>query len=229
MPVGLYVADDVPTPVTASVRDVVGSFHAGDLDHRGMVVSLDTWRVSTADANVAMTLLDLYDGTIAFRATMGRETLAVDLAVDTVTVLLEPGGTGLQVRYVQRDPGFAVQYTSDGATITYPDGTCEPDPDAALSLDERLTMGEQGRGPRIEVDAVFRLHDAPQLGRFRFRAIHTRSLICALVADRTEAAYEAVAGEALATLARVRHTVTDGEHAGRSYITSEIRVVGPVR
>jgi hypothetical protein len=211
------------SPTAAASTGVVGTFWDGMLNPVGRPVTLPTWRVSTAYPAVAVSLVDRYGGRISARHTRGEENIAVDLAVDVVHVVLEGGGRGLRVRFVARDPGQVIVYTSDGDTITYPNATTTPDPHAGYALADRISMARQGHGPRIEVDALFRLAADPDLGVFCYRAINSASLVWSLAEQDTETVYAAIGGPAAAILAKTAR-ITSG---GTPTVTTTITVLGP--
>jgi hypothetical protein len=218
----LRIAGRSPTP-TVSTDAIVGTFWDGMLNTAGRPVVLPTWRVSTADPAVALSLTNRYGGETSTRHTRGEENIAVDLALDTVHVVLEGGGRGLQVRYVARDPAQIIVYTSDGDTITYPNATTTPDPHAGYALADRISMARQGHGPRIEVDALFRLATDPDLGVFCYRAINSASLIRSLAEQDTETVYAGIGGPAAAILAKTGCITSCGE----PMVTTTITVLGP--
>lgn len=216
----------------AKVDDIVGTFRSGMKDAYGNPVSLDTWRVSTGDPEVADALMELFGGgKRSKREATGEEKIAVDLPVDEVRVILEGNGVGLRVRFVQRGDGFKILYTSDGETITDADGSTEPDPHAGLPLKERMALAKKGRGPKVEADLLFRLADDPGLGKFRFSA-SSPSFIWGLVFDKAEEAYENALEDGdglgvLALLGKEKVTLEKGPNAGTTFTKTTVKILGP--
>jgi hypothetical protein len=228
-------------PQRSVVSDVVGTFRAGRIDEDGNPESLDNWRVTTGDPEVADAIADLLKGTEPEEwETKGEENLQVFTEVDTIAIVLEDA-TAVRQRFIQRNRAGEIVYTSDGATKD--DGT--PDPHAQLSLAERLQLAKDGMGPALETTIWFRLDDAMgevelggqpakagDIGKFRFQSTGS-SIGKAVDRDQIEAKLEAagVPMRAKLTIEKVSFKAKSGPRAGKtvSYNTGALKLLGPVR
>lgn len=157
---------------------VVGSFRAGFLDGKEPK-SLDEWRVTTGDPEVADAIHALLGGEApAEWETKGEEALEVYTSAKSVSIVLE-GPNAVRQRFIQRNKAGEVVFTSDGAMRS--DG--ERDAHASLGLEERLKLATDGMGPDLETTVWFKLADSygeitlggsralpGDLGKFRYNS-----------------------------------------------------------
>lgn len=160
---------NLPKPAT-SFDDIVGRFRSGyTVD--GDPAPLTTWRVTTSDADVAKAIADMLNGSEPEAwETTADDNIEVFTDVAEVDIIIE-GRHGLRERMVLfRDN--KVVYASDGEFLLDVSGkpTGEPDPDAALTFQERKAKGRAGTGPSPDIDLYFRLAAAPELGLFAFKS-----------------------------------------------------------
>lgn len=230
-------------------EDVVGSFRAGYSDQDGNPHSVDEWRVTTGDPDVAKAIHGLLGGEEpAEWETKSEECLEVYTSAASVVIVLD-GPRAIRQRFVQRNRNNEVVYTSDGAIKD----TGERDPHAHLPLEERLQLATDGLGPSLETTIWFRLDDsvgevdiagepvkAGDLGKFRFSSTG-KSIGRQVERDRIEAELESYAedsedGEPVPVRAKLKiekvsFVAKSGPRAGKTveFNTAVIKLLGPVR
>ncbi len=131
--------------------------------------SLNEWRVTTGDPDVAKTIHELLGGDEPQEwAAKGEDNLEVFTASAEVAIVIE-NAKALRQRMVLWGRSGKPIYVSDGAHILDDSGnpTEEVDPDAELSFAERKAKKETGAIP--DIDLYFRLADEPDLGIFKFK------------------------------------------------------------
>jgi len=183
-----------PKPRQRFADDVVGRFRSG---HQlgGQPASLDEWRVTTGDPEVADKVYELLGGDApASWETKGEDNLEVFTAVPEVEIILADP-KALRQRMVLWSRQGKLVIDSDGET--YADGT--PDPDAELTFAERKKKGQDGLGPSPQIEVYFRLAAEPDLGIFKYQT-SSWSLASDLVRNQTEEELEEIDGPTLATL-----------------------------
>lgn len=216
---------DAPRPRQSFADDVVAYFHSGHTIGR-RPVSLDEFRVTTGDPEVAKTVHDLLGGHEPQEwATEKENNLEVFTASDSVEIII-PSAKSLRQRMVLWSSTGKLIVDSDGETLA--DGS--PDPDAELSFAERKAKGNDGMGPKPQIDLFFRLVEDPELGIFRYRS-GSWSLAEELAAYQIDAELEAIGGPARATLAleKVEYTAKRGPRAGQlvQYTKPTLKILGP--
>jgi hypothetical protein len=227
-------------------EDVVGSFRAG-YSENGTPKSLNEWRVTTGDPQVAAAIRDLLGGEEPTEwETKGEEALEVYTEAKAIAIVLEDPGAVRQ-RFVQRGRDGQIVYTSDGAMTD----KGERDPDAHLTLDARLKLADAGRGPSLETTIFFRLDDslgevnvggsraqAGDLGKWRYSSTG-KSIGKQVERDRIEQALIDYAEDndgpvpvrAKLTIEHVSFTAKTGQRAGQlvEFNTAVLKLIGPVR
>jgi hypothetical protein len=220
---------NLPKP-RASFDDVVGRFRSGyTVD--GEPAPLTTWRVTTADTDVANAVADLLSGSVPAvdEEAKGDDNIEVFTDVADVDVIIE-GPWGLRQRMVYFREGELV-YASDGEFILdeHNKPTDERDPDAALTFKERKAKAEAGDGPAPDIDFYFRLADAPELGLFLFKTT-SFSVAYDLALNRTSERLAEIGGQTTATLKLkpVAFTSRTGETKGQrvEYTATRIELTG---
>jgi hypothetical protein len=232
---------DQPRQKNSFADDVVGTFRAGHVDENGNPASLDTWRVTTGDPEVADAIADLLKGDApAEWDTKSEETLEVYTEASSVYIVLEDA-KAVRQRFVQRNRNGEFVYTSDGATKD--DG--EPDPHAKLSLNERFKLAADGLGPALETTIWFRLDDSMgdvtlggqparpgDIGKFKFQSTG-KTIGKAVLDNNIEDEIRDADGPVRAKLwiEKIRFTAKTGPRAGKlvEYNSAALKIIGPVR
>lgn len=223
--------------------DIVGSFRAGYAEN-GTPRSLNEWRVTTGDPEVAAAIHELLGGQPPQEwETKSEEALEVYTDAKAVVILL--GENSVRQRFVQRNRNGEIVYTSDGATKD----NGEPDPHANLTLEERFRLAADGLGPALETTFWFTLDDsegevtlggcparASDIGKFRYSSTGKtigkqvdRDQIEQQVADLLAAGAPAV--RAKLEIEHVSFTAKSGPRAGKvvEFNTARIRILGAAR
>lgn len=207
-------------PRQSFADDIVGRFRSGYvLDDRPQ--TLDNWRVTTGDPDVANTVYDLLGGDAPQEwEAKGEDNLEVFTASSEVKILLGKGAIRQKMALWGRN-GKPI-YFSDGETILYPeDRKGEPDPDAHLTFAERKQRAKDGIGAEPQVEIFFRLADEPDLGIFKFQS-SSWSLVSDLdhfgiEEELEDLAADSETGQVKATLKieEVSFTAKNGPRAGK--------------
>ncbi|UQA92850.1 recombination directionality factor [Streptomyces halobius] len=176
--------------------DYVGRFRAGQkLNNR--LVGLKAWRVTTGDPEVGKAVAELYGGAPQAWETTKEDSLEVLTDADAVKVIVDdPDAVTFRMAL----------YGMTGRPIHVCDGvefTDEEDPrngqpcGCPQTLQERKAAAKAERGPKPDQRVEFRLHDAPELGKFR---LMTGSWDFMKSLESVWRELEAVGGPALCTL-----------------------------
>ncbi|QNO12691.1 recombination directionality factor [Arthrobacter phage Snek] len=149
--------------------DVVGRFRSGhQINNRP--AALNEWRVTTGDPEVADAVHEILGGDAPQEwAAKGEDNIEVFTASKKVEIILEGTNALRQQMVLWSRQGKLIQ-ASDGETLTYPEEQKgQPDPDAALSFQERKQKARDGFGAEPQIEVYFRLADEPDLGIFKFQ------------------------------------------------------------
>jgi hypothetical protein len=214
-----------PKPRQRFADDVVGRFRSGH-QLSGRPASLEEWRITTGDPEVADKVYDLFGGHEPQDwETKGEDSIEVFTAVPEVEIILADA-KALRQRMVLWSRAGKLVIDSDGET--YADGT--PDPDAMLSFAERKKKGQDGLGPSPQIEVYFRLAEEPDLGIFKFQT-GSWSMAQDIPRDGTVEALEEIGGPAKATLTleKVSFIAKNGPRAGQTveYMKPVLKVTGP--
>jgi len=186
--------ENQPKPRQRFSDDVVGRFRSGH-QLNGQGASLDEWRITTGDPEVADKVFDLYGGDEPQEwETKGEDKIEVFSASSEVEIILDPS-KALRQRMVLWSRQGKLVIDSDGEK--YADGT--PDPDAELTFAERKAKGRDGLGPSPQIEVYFRLAAEPDLGIFKFQT-GSWSFAQDLARDQMDDEIAAYEGPILATL-----------------------------
>jgi hypothetical protein len=223
------ILDDTAKPEgNKFAYDIVGRLASGE-QINGKPVNYEQWTFFTGDPEFADALVELYGGRTEARAVKGKDenNIRVLTNADHLRIILE-GERAVRLRWVMWNPqGGRPLYESDGATCTYPDGTTEPDSDAALSLDDRLALQARGRGPALSFELLFRLADDPDLGLIRFTSGSSTQgkniFLRDLYESGIDADFEAFTGPVLATISKAMVKTK----AGREFTKTSLKLNGP--
>lgn len=148
--------------------DVVGRFRSGH-QLNGRPAALTEWRVTTGDPEVAEAVHDLFGGDAPQDwEAKGEDNIEVFTASKEVEIILD-GTNALRQKMVLWSRAGKLIQSGDGQTIDYPEDKAGPDPDAALSFQERKAKARDGFGAEPQIELYFRLADEPDLGIFKFQ------------------------------------------------------------
>lgn len=220
-----------PKPRQSFENDVVGRFRAGhQLNNRPM--TLEEWRITTGDPDVAETVYKLFGGQEPQEwDAKGEDKIEVFTATKEVAIIIEKP-SALRSRMVLWGRNGKPIYATDGEYKYDEQGnlTDEPDPDASLSFPARKQRGQDGVGPVPDISLTFRLADEPDLGLFRFKTA-SWGWASDLVRNDVEARLYAADGPVRATLKLepVSFVAKNGARAGQtvSYTKSSVEIEGP--
>lgn len=148
------------------------SVYAGDFHHGRRAAgkwpqALDTWRVTTDDAEMAARLADLHGGQPSPNDGEGEGAYEVLTARETVRVLVDgPGAvTARMVLWGSRGK----IHECDGTVFLRPDKVRGQPCGCPPLFQDRKALAREGRGPQPVIALAFRLMAQPPLGNFRFR------------------------------------------------------------
>ncbi|WDS51676.1 recombination directionality factor [Microbacterium phage Barnstormer] len=191
--------ENQPKPRQRFADDIAGRFRSGhQINDRP--ASLEEWRVTTGDPDVAAKVYELLGGEEPQEwAAKGEDNIEVFTASSSVDIIIE-NAKALRQRMVLWGRSGKPIYVSDGEYILDDQGhpTDERDPDAELTFAERKAKKEIGATP--DIDVFFRLADEPDLGIFQFKT-GSWGLARDLAAEDIAGQLEAAEGPMKATLA----------------------------
>jgi hypothetical protein len=221
---------DAPSRGSRFGDDVVGRLRSG-YTLNGRPQALTAWRVTTGDPEVAEKIHDLLGGDAPQEwEAKGEDNLEVFTASPTVGIILE-GVKALRQKMVLWNGQRKLVYSSDGQIIDYPEEKRgEPDPDGALSFQERKAKARDGIGAEPQIEVYFRLVGEEDLGIFKFQT-GSWSMASDLGYNDTEGQLEEIDGPALAklTLEEVSFVAKNGPRAGQTvnYTKPVLSLHGP--
>ena len=219
-----------PKPRTRFADDIVGRFRAGHMIGN-QPSTVDEWRVTTGDPDVAATIHELLGGQEPQEwAAKGEDNLEVFTASAEVDIIIE-SARSLRQRMVLWGRSGKPIYVSDGEYVLDDQGhpTEERDPDADLTFAERKAKKDIGAAP--DIDLFFRLADEQDLGVFQFKT-GSWGLAYDLARDDIAGQLAAAEGPVRATLALepVSFVAKNGPRKGQtvSYTKSSLTIKGKV-
>ena len=206
----IFETDPDARPQPRPASDIVGRFRSGRQEG-GVPISLDTWRVTTGDPQVAETVARLLGGTVEEWDTRGEDSLEVVTEQASVTVLLD-GPDALDTDLKLWGMGGKIIHHCDGVYFLDEDRRGQRCMCPEL-LSERKALAREGRGPKPDNRIRFRLQDAPDLGVFR---MSSGSWDLQSMMHEYYNALESIGGPASATLTleTVSYVVKRGPRAG---------------
>lgn len=232
MGLNIWGGDAAPKAEKSGYQDdVVGRFRGGHQLGK-QPVALQEWRVTTGDPEVAAKVHDLLGGDAPQEwDASGEDNLEVFTASPEVEIIIEKASALRQRMVLWSRNGKLIQ-AGDGQTLDYPeDKKGQPDPDAALTFQERKQKGRDGTGPEPSIELIFRLAEEPDLGLFRYQT-GSWSLVSDLAYNGVEDALAEIDGPAKATLAleEVSFVAKNGPRAGQTvnYTKPVLKILGPV-
>ncbi|GGY88840.1 hypothetical protein CP967_31295 [Streptomyces nitrosporeus] len=161
--------DAKPKPKANFSNDVVGRFRSGRLVGK-QPESLNEWRVTTGDPDVADTIAALMGGVKEEWDTDKEDNLQVLTESKSVEVIIENSDA---IDASMKLFGFSglthhcdgVKYLSDeDPTLVGTPCGCPP------LLEDRKARAKSGKGPKPSIDITFKLAANPELGKFRFNS-----------------------------------------------------------
>lgn len=209
------------------VDEVVGRFRSGYQTTSGRPVSLDAFRVTTADKEIADTLgaeFGMDDSGVSTWDTSTDEVFQVFTKAQSYDIIVEPKSIRTSL----------VLWSNKGAKIVETDGqyliedgkvTDKPWAGAGKSLPEMKADAQAGTGPAPSLQVYFRLANAEDLGKFKFFSGSWGAIDAFSAA---ESKVDAIGGPARATLSleRVEFVNRDGQNV--SYVKPNLKVHGAV-
>lgn len=176
----------------------MGQIHSGySLDNTP--ASLEEWRVTTGDPEVADRIHELFGGEAPEEwETKSERNLQVFTDATSIDVIVE-SAKAIRQRMILWGNDRKPVYISDGEFILDDAGhpTEDRDPDADLTFQERKDKKAYGANPSAEL--TFRLADDPNLGIFVLKS-NSWGLAHFLAAEDIEGQIDAVGGPALVRL-----------------------------
>lgn len=151
-------------PESSGNSDIVGRFRAGR-QLQGRPMSLDTFRITTSDPEVADSVAELLGALEGPQKwdTKTDEVFEVITESASVPIILS-GASAIRSEMVLWGRKGKVR-SCDG--VTQADGkACE----CPSEYSERIEAANEGRGCEPSISLLFRLADDPDLGRFRFQS-----------------------------------------------------------
>ncbi|QDF14213.2 recombination directionality factor [Microbacterium phage IAmGroot] len=198
--------ENQPKPRQRFADDLAGRFRSGH-QINGTPASLDEWRVTTGDPEVAEAIQKLMGGDPPQEwEAKGEDNIEVFTASASVDIII-PSAKSLRQRMVLWGRNGKPIYVSDGEFILDDQGhpTDERDPDAELTFQERKAKKDIGAIP--DIDLTFRLAADPDLGFFQFKS-GSWGLAYDLAADAVDELLAEIDGPALASLSIVEESFT---------------------
>ncbi|WP_157155917.1 hypothetical protein [Diaminobutyricimonas sp. LJ205] len=186
---------------------VVGRFRSG-YQRNNRPISLTEWRVTTADPGVASAIRDLLGGDAPQEwEAKGEDNLEVFTASKSVDITLDDPGALQQKMILWGRNGKPDNAGRDGGAAEL---------NLALSVHERRQRGCDEVGAEPDIDILFRLKVAPDLGLFHFKS-GSWSLASDLAQNGTEQQLADIDGRISATLSleEVSFTAKNGPRAGQ--------------
>lgn len=180
-------------------------------------MSLQEWRVTTGDPEVADAVAALYGGTPQAWQTKSSETLEVMTTESSVKVLLD-GPNAIRSELILWGRNNQPIRKCDGITMS--DGqkcVCPSD------VNERREAAKTGSGCDVSIQVMFSLADNPDLGLWRF---NSSSWTLAREVSTAQDALEKVDGLALAELSLVEVNYTTRSGQNRNFTKPVITILG---
>lgn len=201
-------------------EEAVGRFRSGQQDDRGNPMSLDEWRVTTGDPQVADAIADLYGGTPGEWETQGEEVLEVLTDTPAVDIILEDGDAIRAVMSLK---------SSDFKTIRQCDGVMQSEEFGCADcvcpsgLAARKNAAREGTGCKPDIALTFVLADDPSLGKFRY---FSGSWTLLEKVPAVQAQLDAVGEPAVVRFGLKRHSFTAKDGTPVSYVAPTLKVLG---
>lgn len=217
MPINIFAnAESTEAPPSS---DIVGRFRAGR-QLQGRPMSLQTWRITTGDPAVASEVAELLGAVEGPQEwdTKTDERLEVITEASSVDVIFD-NAKAIRSEMVLWGRKGKLR-SCDGITQAAKDGQPSKPCECPSSVSDKMQAAKDGTGCEPSISYLFRLADAPELGRFRFQ---TGSWTVARLAGEQESKLEDIDGPATATLELQQRTRKDTGTTYTVAILSNIR------
>ena len=210
-----------------SSDDVVGRFRSGFLTTGGRPMSLDSFRVTTGDPDIAQAVSEIMgsDETgVSSWETSTEEKLQVFTTTNELEIIVEP--SSIKASLVLWSRGGKKIVETDGTYLIVDGDVTEDEWDGAhLPMAKVKQNAKDGVGPSPSLQVYFRLAEAPGLGKFKYfsgawTAIETFNQAKARIEELGQAV------RAILSLENVEFTAKDGTDV--SYYRPSLKVLGPV-
>jgi hypothetical protein len=210
---------------TDTSDDVVGRFRSGFLTSGGRPQSLDAFRVTTGDPDIAEAVSELMgaDGSgVSSWETSTEEKLQVFTTTSEVAIIVEPAS--IKASLVLWSRGGKKIVETDGSYLIEDGKLTDNQWDgASLPMAKVKQNAKDGVGPSPSLQVYFRLAESPGLGKFKYfsgawTAIDTF--------NAAESRVESLGGacDAMLSLEKVEFTAKDGTEV--SYFRPSLKVLG---
>ncbi|QMU72125.1 hypothetical protein [Streptacidiphilus sp. P02-A3a] len=221
MAMRIFETDPDAKPKTRSTfaDDTVGRVHSGKAVDN-MPVSLENWRFSTGDREVADAVAQLFGGRPVETESTSENYIDIETDAPSVLVVLDgPGAIYSDMKLWNRNQ---LVHHCDGVEFLSPDEDKGMRCGCPATLAERKERAKRFAGPKPAISVTFRLAEDYDLGKFRFQS---GAWTLAEVLHEAEEALSRVEGEALAslTLELVEYTTKAGRFV--SYRKPVIKVL----
>ncbi len=217
--------DARPKPRTSFADDFVGRFRSGRMVGR-RPESLNEWRVTTGDPSVAAKISELFGGTPQEWDTDSEDSTEILTDAPSVSIIIDGASALTSDMRLYGAMGGEPIHWCDGVQFLDEENKGQACGCPELLVD-RKALAKTGKGPKPAIALVFRLLDAPDLGKFRFRS---GSWDLAKVEHEILNDLDDVGGPARArlTLETVEFTIKNGPKKGTAvaYNKPVIRVLG---
>ena len=197
--------------------DIVGRFRSGR-QTQGRPQSLQTWRATADDRGVTDAIARLLGGKSAEWETAKNDKWEVITEADSLDITLEY--LNVQMVLWGSAPGGKPVRTCDGTVRRDAGSHCECPSD----LKERKAAASNGLACKPETQAVFRLTELPDLGKFRYVS-GSYGLADTITRLEEELASAGGATQATISLKQVEFDTASGEH--RKYTLPVIKLREP--
>lgn len=210
----------------ASSDDIVGRFRSGYQTSSGRPMSLDAFRVTTGDQEVAERIAEVFgsdDSGVSEWETSTEERLQVFTEATEVPIIIEPKGVRATLVLWSRQ-GKKIVETDGEYLIEDGQVTDKPWDGAYKDLQQLKADAKDGIGPGPSLQCYFRLAEEPDLGKFKY---FSGSWTAIESFNAAEARVAEIGGPANATLSleRVEFTAKDGTNV--SFVKPKVTVHGP--
>ncbi|MFG3244623.1 hypothetical protein [Streptomyces sp. NPDC048157] len=156
--------DAAPKPKRSFASDTVGRFRSGRMVGR-RPESLNEWRVTSGDPEVADAIVQLFGGVAEEWETTGEDALEVLTRAKAVGIIIDgPKSIAADMRMYANNQLF---HHCDGVEYLSPEEKRGTACGCPRALKERKAYAKTG-GPKPNIDMKFRLTEDPDLGVFRF-------------------------------------------------------------
>ncbi|MFI8522318.1 hypothetical protein ACIGEZ_31555 [Streptomyces sp. NPDC085481] len=208
--------------MTQSSAARAGRFHQGRLSD-GRPQTLDAWRVTTDDADVAARVAGFLGGEPRPNEGTGGAGLAYEVLTsrESVRVLLD-GPDAVAAHMVLRG-SKGIIHECDGVEFLSPEKKKGQPCGCPPLLEDRKLAARNGRGPMPSIDITFRIAAAPALGTFHFMTGSWQ--MTAQLSELTDA-LERVGGPAVCDLAMELVVYTTKTGKGVCYRKPVVTVLG---